>query len=99
MIIATHAFDQGWRAMRDRFYDENMNNRDWEAIRSKYRPVAAQCIGADHFSELMNMMLGELNASHMGHRGGSDHVRAPRTDGGGGNHDLASLFRLGVGNR
>ena len=66
------SFDQGWRAMRDRFYDERMNNRDWLAIRKKYRPVAARCLGAAEFSELMNMMLGELNASHMGHRGGSD---------------------------
>jgi len=70
------SFDQGWRAMRDRFYDENLNNRDWFAIRAKYRPVAAQCLGADEFSELMNMMLGELNASHMGHRGGSDPLPA-----------------------
>lgn len=65
-------FDQGWRAMRDRFYDEAYNNKDWYAIRNKYRPMAAECLGADEFSELMNMMLGELNASHMGHRGGSD---------------------------
>ncbi len=66
------SFDQGWRAMRDRFYDERMNNRDWLAIRKKYRPIAEQCLGRAEFSELMNMMLGELNASHMGHRGGSD---------------------------
>ena len=66
------SFDQGWRAMRDRFYDETMNNRNWEALRQKYRPVARQCLGAAEFSDLMNMMLGELNASHMGHRGGSD---------------------------
>lgn len=65
-------FDQGWRAMRDRFYDEAYNNKDWYAIRAKYRPMAAECIGSAEFSELMNMMLGELNASHMGHRGGSD---------------------------
>ena len=65
-------FDQGWRAMRDRFYDEAYNNKDWYAIRAKYRPLAAECLGAAEFSELMNMMLGELNASHMGHRGGSD---------------------------
>lgn len=65
-------FDQGWRAMRDRFYDEAYNNKDWYAIRNKYRPMAAECLGAAEFSELMNMMLGELNASHMGHRGGSD---------------------------
>ncbi|MGC6487116.1 MAG: S41 family peptidase [Planctomycetota bacterium] len=66
------AFDQGWRAMRDRFYDPDMNNRDWDAVRRKYRPVAAQCLGQREFTDLMNMMLGELNASHMGHRGGSD---------------------------
>ena len=65
-------FDQGWRAMRDRFYDEAYNNKDWYAMRNKYRPMAAECLGAAEFSELMNMMLGELNASHMGHRGGSD---------------------------
>lgn len=66
------AFDQGWRAMRDRFYDVAMNNRDWDAVRAKYRPAAAQCLGRAEFSDLMNLMLGELNASHMGHSGGSD---------------------------
>ncbi|MEM1448848.1 MAG: S41 family peptidase [Planctomycetota bacterium] len=66
------AFDQAWRAMRDRFYDEAYNNRDWYQVRAKYRSVAAQCLGANEFSQLCNMMLGELNASHMGHRGGSD---------------------------
>ncbi|QDV05914.1 hypothetical protein Poly30_14170 [Planctomycetes bacterium Poly30] len=66
------AFDQAWRAMRDRFYDEAYNNKDWYAIRGKYRPMAAECLGAAEFSELMNMMLGELNASHMGHRGNAD---------------------------
>ena len=65
-------FDQGWRAMRDRFYDPAYNNKDWYAMRAKYRPMAAECLGTAEFSELMNMMLGELNASHMGHRGGSD---------------------------
>ncbi len=72
------AFDQGWRAMRDRFYDEAYNNRDWYEIRAKYRPIAAQCLGAREFSDLMNLMLGELNASHMGHRGGRDPL--PRMD-------------------
>jgi tricorn protease len=65
------AFDGAWRAMRDRFYDPSMNNRDWDTIRRKYRGVAKECLGAEEFSSLVNMMLGELNASHMGHRGGS----------------------------
>lgn len=66
------AFDQGWRAMRDRFYDEAMNDRDWNAVREKFRPVAARCLGRAEFNDLMNMMLGELNASHMGHSGGDE---------------------------
>ncbi len=66
------AFDQAWRAMRDRFYDEAYNNRDWNRVRAKYRAVAGDCLGAAEFSHLCNMMLGELNASHMGHRGGTD---------------------------
>lgn len=65
-------FDQAWRAMRDRFYDPAFNNKNWNTIRTKYRPVAAESLGSAEFSELMNMMLGELNASHMGHRGGTD---------------------------
>ena len=66
------ALDQAWRAMRDRFYDPAMNNRDWNEIRARYRAAAADCLGNDEFTELANMLLGELNASHMGHRGGSD---------------------------
>ncbi|MEZ6021488.1 MAG: hypothetical protein R3F17_15745 [Planctomycetota bacterium] len=66
------AFDQAWRQMRDRFYDERMNGRDWQRIRARYRPVAAECIGAVEFTHLVNMMLGELNASHMGHNMGPD---------------------------
>ena len=75
------AFDQGWRAMRDRFYDGNLNGRDWNAVRARYRAVAGELIGRDEFSRLMNMMLGELNASHMGHRGSADPLPRPGEDG------------------
>ncbi len=86
------AFDQAWRAMRDGFYDPNTNNRDWEAIRVKYRPVAAQAIGAAEFSEMMNMMLGELNASHMGHRGSAGPLPRPSND----DSWTPSTFELGL---
>jgi tricorn protease len=86
------SFDQGWRAMRDQFYDESMNNRDWEAVGAKYRAVAGQCLGAEEFSELMNMMLGELNASHMSHRGGSD----PLPDSPAGGLWSPTTYRLGL---
>ncbi len=75
-------FDQAWRAMRDRFYDPQMNHRDWPQIRATYRPVAEQCLGQAEFTHLMNMMLGELNASHMGHRGGGEPLpKNPNGDG------------------
>lgn len=60
------AFVEGWRAMRDRFYDERLNGRDWDAIRRKYEPAARQAVDAEQLREVGNMMLGELNASHLG---------------------------------
>ncbi|MDP7302153.1 MAG: S41 family peptidase, partial [Pirellulaceae bacterium] len=60
------AFDQCWQAMRDRFYDGTLNHRNWDAIRRKYQPLAAQAVDGNMFSEVVNLMLGELNGSHLG---------------------------------
>ncbi len=35
----------GWRAMRDGWYDARLNNRDWNAVRAKYRESAGECLG------------------------------------------------------
>lgn len=59
-------FDQAWRVMRDQWYDEKLGNRDWSAIRARYRPCALRCGSAAEISTLVNMMLGELNGSHLG---------------------------------
>ncbi|MGB0327484.1 MAG: S41 family peptidase [Akkermansiaceae bacterium] len=55
-----------WRALRDRFYDPALNNRDWNAVREKYETVAANASSKDTFGRVMALLLGELNASHMG---------------------------------
>ena len=60
------AFDQCWRTMRDRFYDGTLNHRNWDAIRRKYQPLAAQAVDGNMFAEVVNLMLGELNGSHLG---------------------------------
>ena len=62
------AFDLAWRHMRDVFYDASMAGKDWLAMRAKYRPLAASCATRDELAHLVNLMLGELNASHMGFR-------------------------------
>ncbi len=59
-------YRQAWRTIRDRFYDPRLNNRDWEEVRMKYELAAAQAPSKDNYGRVMALMLGELNASHMG---------------------------------
>jgi tricorn protease len=59
-------FDESWRVMRYRFYDENMHGRDWKAIRTQYEPLLSHVGRYEDVYELANHMIGELNASHVG---------------------------------
>jgi tricorn protease len=59
-------FDLCWRTMRDNFYDERLGNRDWNAVRQKYRDMAAAAPDAETLGTVVNLMLGELNGSHLG---------------------------------
>ena len=60
------AFNQSWRAMRDNFYDNKLGNRDWNKIREKYADMAANSPDGSTLGEVINLMLGELNGSHLG---------------------------------
>lgn len=62
-------FRTGWSTMRDQFYDPSMNGRDWNAVRAKYEEMATQAPDSQTLDRIVNMMLGELNASHMGYSG------------------------------
>ena len=64
------AFDMAWRTMRDNWYDERLNNRDWNAVRDKYR-AAADTPDTDALTTVVQLMLGELNGSHLGFYAGS----------------------------
>lgn len=60
------AFDMCWREMRDTFYDENLNHKNWSAIRRKYARAAENAVDSSMFGDVVNLMLGELNGSHLG---------------------------------
>jgi tricorn protease len=60
------AFDICWRTMRDEYYDERLGNRDWNAIRRKYRDMAGEYGDLDSFVLVTQLMFGELNGSHLG---------------------------------
>jgi tricorn protease len=62
-------FEESWRVMKYRFYDENMHGFDWEAIRETYRPLLEFVGENQDFYDMTNEMIGELNASHTGVRG------------------------------
>ena len=60
------AFRQAWTYLRDQFFDDKMNGVDWNAVRATYEPRVAGARTPDEMRRILSMMLGELNASHMG---------------------------------
>jgi Tol biopolymer transport system component/C-terminal processing protease CtpA/Prc len=62
------AFDQAWTWLRDNFHDPRMNGVDWNAVRQEYAPLIAGAPTPASVNWLMNLLVGELNASHSGVR-------------------------------
>jgi tricorn protease len=59
-------FDDAWRTMKYRFYDSQMHGRDWDAMRTKYQPLVQYVGERQELLNIINEMIGELNASHTG---------------------------------
>jgi tricorn protease len=59
-------FGQAWSFLRDNFHDARMNGADWTALRDVYAARVADARTPDEMRRLMNLMIGELNASHTG---------------------------------
>jgi len=64
-------FDEAWRNLKQNFYDPNLHGRASEALYRKYRQMVEQAVTREEFQTFTWMLLGELNASHMGIGGGS----------------------------
>jgi tricorn protease len=52
--------------MRDHWYDGKLGNKDWNAVRTRYREMASRCPDNESLTTVVQMMLGELNGSHLG---------------------------------
>ncbi len=59
-------FDDAWRTMKYRFYDPRMHGFDWDAARAKYQPLVDHVGDRQELLNIINEMIGELNASHTG---------------------------------
>jgi len=58
------SFQQFWRTYHHRFYDGSFHGNDWEALRKKYVKRLSSVDTNDEFTQLLSMMVGELNTSH-----------------------------------
>ena len=63
-------FRQAWTYMRDGFYDEKFHGADWGEVRAQFTPIVAGVRTSDELRRVLNLMMGELNASHLGASGG-----------------------------
>jgi Tol biopolymer transport system component/C-terminal processing protease CtpA/Prc len=75
-------FAQAWSFLRDQFYDDKYHGANWEQVRETWAPQVAGARTAPELRRILNLMVGELNASHLG-------VNGPPTGG-------ANTGRLGV---
>jgi C-terminal processing protease CtpA/Prc len=59
-------FNQAWEFLNDNFYDPKFHGVDWNAVHVAYAPVIAGARTTDEMRRDLNLMIGEMNASHMG---------------------------------
>jgi tricorn protease len=59
-------FEQSWRLLNENFYDPTFHGANWRAVREKYRPLVKHVALKEDLHALISLMLGELNASHLG---------------------------------
>lgn len=57
-------FEQAWKTVNDNFFDPQFNGVNWQAMREKYAPQAAQARSQEELAAVINRMLAELNTSH-----------------------------------
>jgi len=73
--LRAQVFNEGWRIMKNRFYDAKMHGANWNAVREMYEPLLENLVDEDELHTIMMMMIGHLNASHTGVSGGPNPMR------------------------
>jgi Tol biopolymer transport system component/C-terminal processing protease CtpA/Prc len=59
-------FDEAWSALQRGFFDANFNGKDWSALYASFLPQVEGARTGDELRRVINLMIGELNASHSG---------------------------------
>ena len=59
-------FDEAWSTLDRRFYDAKFHGQDWNALRAAAEPYVEGAKTPQELRRAINLMIGELNASHSG---------------------------------
>lgn len=59
-------FREAWTYLRDNFADSSMNGADWNSVNTTFGALAQGARTGDELRRVMSLMVGELNASHLG---------------------------------
>ncbi len=59
-------FEEAWGILNRRFFDAKFNGHDWRALHDEWAPYIAGTRTSDELRRDINLMIGELNASHSG---------------------------------
>jgi carboxyl-terminal processing protease len=96
--IRQQIFTAAWTAVRDKDFDKTLAGLDWEAMRSKYQPLAMAAPDEPTFYRLLNEMLGALGQSHLEvHGPGEDAPGEPEESGPAPQSGAAELADVGTG--
>ncbi len=58
-------FYENWAVLAENFYDEDYHGVDWKKIKAHYEQFVPHLRTRENLRQLLNDMLGELNASHL----------------------------------
>ena len=72
--LRAQVFNEGWRIMKNRFYDPKMHGADWNATKAAYEPLLDYLVDDEELNTVMMMMIGQPNAPP-GVRSGGGPVR------------------------
>jgi Tol biopolymer transport system component/C-terminal processing protease CtpA/Prc len=65
-VEKTVVFEQAWSVLNRGFYDPKFHGANWEQLRQRWEPYIAGSRTGDELRRNINLMIGELNASHSG---------------------------------